>query len=115
MASEFALTKGGINEFNFGPDGDSLSVSQLINEAISVWEKKTPKILYEVGNSNLEAATLQLDSSLSKDALNWKPIWSQEWAIRDTFTWWNNVLHKEISAEDACLQDIGKASTWERS
>ena len=115
MASEFALTKGGINEFNFGPDGDSLSVSQLLNEAMSVWEKKNPEILYEAGSSNLEAATLQLDSSLSKEILNWKPVWSQERAIRDTFTWWDKVFHKDISAEEACLHDIDQASKWERA
>ena len=115
MASEFALTKGGINEFNFGPDGDSLSVNQLINEAMSVWESNTPEIRYETGNTNLEAVTLQLDSNLSKEILNWKPLWSQEQAIRDTFTWWSSVLHKDISAEEACLQDVSKASNQKRS
>lgn len=115
MASEFALTKGGINEFNFGPDGDSLSVNQLINEAMSVWEGKTPEIMYETGSTRLEALTLQLNSNLSKEILNWRPLWSQEQAIRDTFTWWSNVLHKDISAEEACLQDISKASTQKRS
>jgi CDP-glucose 4,6-dehydratase len=114
MASEFALAKGGINEFNFGPDGDSLSVTQLVNEAMSVWEKKIPEFIYEAGSSNLEAVTLELDSSLSREILKWKPIWSQEQAIRDTFTWWGNILHKEISAEDACLQDIRKTLNQER-
>ena len=114
MASEFALTKGGINEFNFGPDGDSLSVRQLINEALSIWENNTPEIVYETGGTNLEASTLQLDSNQSKEILNWKPIWSQEQAIRDTFTWWSNGLHQDISAEDACLQDINKASRQDR-
>ena len=110
MACEFNLTQGGINEFNFGPDGDSLSVSQLINEAMSVWETKIPEFIYEVGGLNLEATTLQLDSSLSKEILDWKPVWSQEQAIRDTFTWWSNVLHKDFSAEEACLHDISTAS-----
>jgi CDP-glucose 4,6-dehydratase len=115
MASEYALTKGGINEFNFGPDGDSLSVNQLINEAMSVWEKNSPEIRYETGNTNLEAVTLQLDSNLSKEILNWKPLWSQEQAIRDTFTWWSSVLYKDFSAEEACLHDISKASNEKRS
>ena len=110
MAAEFALSSGGINEFNFGPDGDSLTVAQLVNEALSVWDTKTSEIIYETVNSNLEAATLQLDSNLSKKILNWRPIWSQEQAIRDTFIWWSNVLHKNVSAEDACLQDISKVS-----
>ena len=82
---------------------------------MSVWEKKNPEILYEAGSSNLEAATLQLDSSLSKEILNWKPVWSQERAIRDTFTWWDKVFHKDISAEEACLHDIDQASKWERA
>ena len=106
MASEFALTNGGVSEFNFGPDEDSLSVSQLINEALSIWEMKTPEIIYEMRDTNFEASTLQLDSNQSKEILNWKPMWSQKQAIRDTFTWWSNVLHKDISAEEACLQDI---------
>ncbi len=110
MASEFSLTKGGNDEFNFGPDGDSLSVSQLIQEAMSVWEKSIPEIIHEKESKNLEAATLQLDSTLSKELLNWNPLWSQQEAIRDTFTWWSNVLHQDISAEEACLLDISKVS-----
>jgi CDP-glucose 4,6-dehydratase len=110
MASEFSLNKGGNHEFNFGPDGESLSVSQLIKEAMLVWEKNIPEITHEKESKNLEAATLQLDSSLSKEILNWNPLWSQEQAIRDTFTWWSNVLHKDISAEEACLLDISKVS-----
>ncbi len=110
MASEFSLSKGGNHEFNFGPDGESLSVSQLIKEAMLVWEKNIPEITHEKESKNLEAATLQLDSSLSKETLNWNPLWSQEQAIRDTFTWWSNVLHKDISAEEACLLDISKVS-----
>lgn len=106
MASEFALSKGGINEFNFGPNGNSLSVKQLVEEGKSVWASRVPQILYEEGDVGLEAATLQLDSSVSKKILGWKPMWSQKQAIRDTFNWWNDVIHKQISAEQACLRDI---------
>jgi CDP-glucose 4,6-dehydratase len=113
MASEFALSKGGIDAFNFGPDGESLSVKQLINEATSVWEREIPEIRYEESESNLEAGTLQLDSSTSKKILNWKPAWSQERAIRDTFSWWDKVLYKNLSAQDACLQDIEQVTKQE--
>jgi len=110
MAAEFALNHGEINAFNFGPDGDSLTVRQLIGKATLIWDKEIPEILYEEDNLNLESKTLQLDSSRSKKILNWRPIWSQEDAIKDTFVWWNKVLHRGISAEEACLQDIEMAS-----
>lgn len=114
MATEFALSEGGIDAFNFGPDGESLSVKQLIDEATSIWDRSIPEIRYEEKDPNLEAGTLQLDSSLSKKILNWKPVWSQEQAIRDTFSWWIDVIYNNISAEDACSRDIKQASKQER-
>lgn len=114
LASEFALSRGGIDAFNFGPDGKSLSVRQLIDEATSVWEREIPEIRYEANDSNLEAGTLQLDSSMSKKMLDWKPAWSQGQAIRDTFTWWSEVIYQKVSAKDACLKDIEQAFKQER-
>lgn len=115
MAAEYSLLQGDISAFNFGPDGDSLSVSQLIKVASSVWENEIPQMIYETGNSNLEAGTLQLDSNLSKKLLNWHPVWTQEEAIRDTFSWWNKVLYKDISAEEACIHDIEMTLTQNQS
>ena len=105
-AAEYALNGGATTYFNFGPDGDSLSVRQLMEIAIKYNTKQPPKVNYLESPSSQEATVLQLDSTRSKELLVWNPSWSQEMAIMDSFKWWDSVLSKEMSAEEACLRDI---------
>jgi CDP-glucose 4,6-dehydratase len=105
-AAEYALSGGATTYFNFGPDGDSLSVRQLMEIAIKYNTKQPLKVNYLELPSSREATVLQLDSTRSKELLAWNPSWSQEMAIKDSFKWWDSILSKELSAEEACLRDI---------
>lgn len=53
-------------------------------------------------NPNLEAVTLNLDSSLARALLNWAPAWSQEEAVIATIKLVGNVVERSVSPQDAC-------------
>jgi nucleoside-diphosphate-sugar epimerase len=62
----------------------------------------------EISNSNLdlEAVSLQLDSSLAKAKLNWAPRWTQDESIVATVRWWRDVHKGELSIKEACDKDL---------
>lgn len=92
---------------NFGPNGFNLSVAEVVN-LFSTKSAVKPNVVFEDnGTSNsLEAETLYLDATFSKNLLNWTPKWTQEEAVISTAKWWDNVLNKGMTAREACLLDI---------
>ena len=90
---------------NFAPDGESLSVARVSEIACETWGEGAEVEIHE-DNSGLEALTLQLDSSLAKKKLGWKPAWSQEEAVRETVKWWLNVNQAKLSPKEACEIDL---------
>ena len=95
--------------YNFGPSEDSLKVKNLVKIASDLWGEKFPKIVIsEVKNQKLEATNLDLDSTLAKMDLGWSPYWTQEESIKSTFEWWSKVMYGNITAFQACKDDILK-------
>jgi CDP-glucose 4,6-dehydratase len=105
-AAEYSLNGGEQESFNFGPEGESLSVDKLVKIALNSGISPLPQIALIESVSGKEARTLQLDSSVSKQILGWKPRWSQELAIEDSCRWWDLVLNKRLTAGEACVDDI---------
>ncbi len=106
MALEHSLNGNAIESFNFGPDGESLKVKEVLEIAQS-FRASESKIDYLAENKiGLESEFLQLDSSLAREVLGWRPYWSQVRAVESTMTWWDKVLNKKISPENACRSDI---------
>ena len=66
--------------------------------------------LVEFSNSshgeNIEAVSLQLDSTMARSILNWNSRWSQVDSVKATIEWWDKVLNKSIRPIDACQSDI---------
>ncbi len=95
------------NTLNFGPDGDDLTVSQLIDIA-----KENLPVQYLTGKNTKkifkEAKHLSLDSSRAKRELNWTPRYSQVEAINSTAKWWARYLSGEESARALCMNEIEK-------
>lgn len=94
---------------NFGPTENSLSVQSVIRIA----EENFPgKLKLSISDSNkdqpLESGLLDLDSSLARTRLGWKPKWTQEESIHLTFLWWKSVLTGAHSAAEACNKDIAE-------
>jgi len=96
------------NEYNFGPDEMSYSVSKLL-EIVSI--NFPNRVKTQVSNnpsSELESQFLDLDSSLAKQNLGWHQAWSQEEAITSTFNWWLDILENKADPLARTKVDIDK-------
>jgi len=90
---------------NFGPDGDDITVAQLI----SIAEENLPVQRLKDNNEKVsfnEAKHLSLDSSCAKRELSWTPRYSQVEAIHSTAKWWARHLSGEESASTLCMSEI---------
>lgn len=107
MALEAAVSGHAIDAVNFGPDASSLTVKEVVEISRQAWPSPTSvtfaKTLDEVES---ETISLQLESTLARDSLHWRPRWSQTESIVSTINWWDNVLNKSENPEEVCLRDI---------
>ena len=73
--------------YNFGPDGDSLTVLEVLQIAKSVW----PAIDWEVDDTPTHPGMvylLKIDSTKAKKELGWKPKWDMDHAVRMATLWY---------------------------
>ena len=105
LALTHACNGGEEDIFNFGPDMNSLAVSEVVRIAQQVWPKKS-EIECSPSTKGMEAEKLDLDSNLAAKILGWSPIFSQEESIRNTFQWWQKVLLNSKDPQSACSEDI---------
>jgi CDP-glucose 4,6-dehydratase len=96
--------------FNFGPTEKSMMVRDVVQVAAQSWPAQS-NIKFMNAESDAEALTLELDSTLAHKELNWKPNWTQEEAIISTINWWKNTSKANLSPLEACKIDLGKLST----
>jgi CDP-glucose 4,6-dehydratase len=88
--------------YNIGPEKeDVLSVESLTQIAIETMQKGQYEIAKEAPKLH-EAATLMLDISKIKTALNWLPKWNAKQAIQNTVLWYVN----EEDATSKCTAEI---------
>jgi CDP-glucose 4,6-dehydratase len=98
-----------ISSVNFGPDTQSLAVSEVVKVAVKTWGLGTNiELGSSVPQSTTEAVSLDLNPKYAKNILGWEPCWSQEEAVISTVQWWNKVLNQEVTPVDACLDDVRK-------
>ena len=105
LAIEASLQGNPQKAYNFGPNEESLPVSQVID----VFKRSIGadvEILSEVGIPNLESKLLGLSVELAMDELSWKPVLTQLEAIEKTFRWWKGVLDGTFTALEAVSLDI---------
>ena len=57
----------------------------------------------------LEAKSLELDSTLARVTLGWTPTMTQLEAVAATATWWRKVLIERSSVIETCISDIRDA------
>jgi CDP-glucose 4,6-dehydratase len=106
---EAILGGGEISSVNFGPDTQSLAVSEVVKVAVKTWGLGTNiELGSSVPQSTTEAVSLDLNPKYAKNILGWEPCWSQEEAVISTVQWWNKVLNQEVTPVDACLDDVRK-------
>ena len=98
--------KNNYQVFNFGPNDKSQRVIDVVNIFQKVFSDKLIFEMPERIEADLESVNLDLDSTLAKSEINWRPTWSQDEAIENTAIWWRKVLMENISANDACASDV---------
>lgn len=87
------------NAFNFGPSHDSnATVRDILIKIKSFW----PSIKWELDDKTNphEAGFLYLDSSLSNNVLNWKPVLNLENTLKMTIDWYKNYSEDIICSKD---------------
>ena len=100
-----ALSGNNIETLNFGPIEKSLSVKEVVNIATENWHTKS-KLIYNEKISELEAKSLELNSSLAQEKLGWKPVWTQREAVMNSISWWKDVLIHAANAQERSILDI---------
>ena len=85
--------------WNFGPDGDAMSVLDILKTAKIYW----PKIDWEVDNTPTHPKMvylLRIDNSKAKDELGWRPAYNMKTAVKKTIEWYKDFYeHGLISSE----------------
>lgn len=90
--SQGDLYSGG---WNFGPNyNESVSVSQLVENIVTKWEKPVPFII-EPGNNPHEAHLLKLDCSKANMYLGWKPLLSFDETLDWVVEWYRAYSKNE--------------------
>ena len=109
---EAVLNDEHLSSVNFGPDTQSIAVSEVVRIAVETWGLKTNiELDSSVPNSTTEAASLDLNPNYAKNSLGWEPYWSQEEAVISTIQWWGKVLNQGVAPIDACLDDLNRISS----
>jgi CDP-glucose 4,6-dehydratase len=103
LALDYVLAGESVKAINFGPENSSLRVSEVLQVVSRKWN-----IEVEAENSNFsrESISLDLDSKLSTEILNWKPLFTQEVAILETLNWWEHVLEGTTTARAQSQKEI---------
>ena len=87
------------NAFNFGPSQNSnATVEEILIKIKSFWSSITWKLDDQINPH--EAGFLYLDSSLSRNVLNWKPILDLENTLKMTIDWYKNYNKDIICSKD---------------
>ena len=102
-----ALSGNKLEILNFGPSEKSLSVKEVVKIAAENWRSEA-NIVFGEDLSNLEARSLELNSSASREKLGWQPVWTQQQAVTESIAWWKDVLIHGIDAQERCKSDIEK-------
>lgn len=98
-----------ISSVNFGPNTQSIAVSEVVRVAVETWGLRTNiELDSSVPKSTTEAVSLDLNPNYAKNLLGWEPCWSQEDAVISTVEWWKQVLNQGIKPIEACLDDVRK-------
>ena len=107
MALEFTLAGGEISSMNFGPNNDSIPVSDVVEISKESWPFPVSVEFEDAQKEvSIEAIALQLDSEFAKTLLNWSCAWNQRESVVTTIKWWDQVLNNSVSPIVACASDI---------
>jgi CDP-glucose 4,6-dehydratase len=108
LAIEHLLKGDSQPSFNFGPDGESLTVAEIVSIMKAEWPNAFKVKLLTEATEKIEATALGLNSDAANAKLNWTPLFSQEEAVRCTVQWWRRVLDEGMDPSAAVQMDINE-------
>jgi CDP-glucose 4,6-dehydratase len=108
MALEKSLTDFFPPNMNFGPQGKNLTVGEVTQIASQIFPLVKVSLEETDLHEQMESIFLNLNSSLSLEILNWRPVFNQEEAVRMSFTWWERFFNEKTKIRDLCISDIEK-------
>lgn len=79
-----------IGAWNFGPSGDPISVSRVVDRLASISGGK--KYQLDLKSNPHEAQALMLDSAKARKLIGWKPKLTLDQALKLTFDWFRSSL-----------------------
>jgi CDP-glucose 4,6-dehydratase len=92
---------------NFGPEGVSLSVDEVVEMARKNWPTPTSVEHMEYDQNALyEAKSLGLNSKRANELLGWSAVWTQESAVSRTVQWWVQTLINKVDPLELCRGEI---------
>lgn len=93
-----------IGSWNFGPDPESMiSVETVVKKVINAWGSGTYRISDEKQGFH-ETKMLFLDTSKSRNGLQWAPKWNIDETIRYTVDWYRDYPLRDVA--ELCLHQI---------
>jgi CDP-glucose 4,6-dehydratase len=108
-AIESVICGNQITSLNFGPNEENWTVERLVNKAQEYLYSKgiSLDVKKVLGSMNeMEAPTLNIDSTAAKELLNWRAVWSQDKAILKTFEWWYKFGIESAAVEQIIRDDV---------
>jgi len=101
------LNPGLSGAYNFGPNHDAnRTVRELVEELLKKWPGKWR--IWKTRGAPHEAGLLQLDNSLARRDLDWRPKWGFRQAIHRTVEWYRRVERDGLSARELTLRQIAE-------
>ncbi len=105
LSAEALLSGEDFKSINFGPTDNSLTVQEVAKISARTWSNSAEfEVVQE--KSDLEAKTLELDSSFARKLLDWKPKWSQEESVIRAVKWWRDTFDNNLSFLEATEIDL---------
>jgi len=90
---------------NFGPNEESLSVSEIIQIAEEYYQGKL-KVEFSTNSVSNEEDSLDLDSGLAYAFLKWQPKLNPRVATIWTLDWWEWVIRNQREPLEACKENL---------
>jgi len=107
MTLEFVLEGGIVSSVNFAPDGESLSVDEVVKIAQLYWAQNsnTKYSLLQTPNK-IEASNLSISPALARSLFGDYFRWTQVDSIVKTINWWEKVLLEKAGPSETLLVDL---------
>jgi CDP-glucose 4,6-dehydratase len=104
---EYVLEGGVISSINFAPDGESLSVREVVTIAQESWGTESDfRFVESKDKSQLESSILKLNAEYSNKLFPQLQTVDQAESIKKSIIWWKNVQNLNSDPREECLKNV---------